>query len=41
VDGKVSSTLQVLHESYYESEKGNSDSHDGDCDQDISPSEDD
>jgi hypothetical protein len=42
VDGKVfQHPIKHCNESYFESKKGNSDSHDGDCDQDISPSEDD
>ena len=42
VDGKVfQHPFKSCNESYYESKKGNSDSHDGDCDQDISPSKDD
>ena len=42
VDGKVfQHPISRCNESHYSPEKNNSDSHDGDCDQDISPSQDD
>ena len=42
VDGKVfQHPVSSCNEKHFESHKHNSDSHDGDCDQDISPSEDD